>query len=246
MNINDLKYPILIGHRGYKKNYPENTTAAFQATIQMGVPMIELDINLSQDGELIVIHDATLERTTSGVGAVHDSSLQQLKQLDTGSWFHPQFTGQRLSTLKEILELTREQIAVNIEVKMAEDLLPDKIKLMATKLVNLVQSLSLESRVLISSFIWPVLSVIHQQDPSLRLGVLSKDQHISNLLDICSSLQAFSWNSNYQNLDAKQVAIAKAQGLKIFTYTVNDPLDARRLSAMGVDGFFTDDLQIKL
>ncbi len=109
--------PWIIAHRGFKQKYPENTLVAFQAAMDAGVEMIELDVTLSRDRKLIVIHDATLDRTTNGHGSVHDYMLEELKQLDAGSWFHPEFAGLRLPELCEVLELVDGRVITNIETK---------------------------------------------------------------------------------------------------------------------------------
>ena len=109
--------PWIIAHRGFQKNYPENTLIAFQAAMDAGVQMIELDVSLSRDRKPIVIHDATLARTTNGHGPVHDYTLEELKQLDAGSWYHPDFAGQRLPELAEVLELVDGRVITNIEIK---------------------------------------------------------------------------------------------------------------------------------
>jgi glycerophosphoryl diester phosphodiesterase len=112
-----FKPPWFIAHRGYRAKYPENTLIAFQAALDAGVQMIELDVALSRDRKLVVIHDATLERTTNGKGAVSDHTLAQLKQLDAGGWFHARFAGEHLPELSEVLDLVDGQVMINIEIK---------------------------------------------------------------------------------------------------------------------------------
>ena len=113
----DFNPPWIMAHRGYRARYPENTLVAFQAALDAGVQMIELDVALSRDRKLVVIHDATLERTTNGEGAVSDHTLAQLKQLDAGGWFHPRFAGEHLPELSEVLDLADGQVLINIEIK---------------------------------------------------------------------------------------------------------------------------------
>ena len=107
----------IIGHRGYHAKYPENTLVSFEASIKAGVDMIELDVMLSRDRKLVVIHDANLARTTNGNGSVADFNLDELKQLDAGSWFDAQFADQQIPDLSEVLDLVNGRAYVNIEIK---------------------------------------------------------------------------------------------------------------------------------
>ena len=113
----NFKPSWIIGHRGYPAKYPENTLAAFEAAIEAGAVMIELDVMLSRDRKVVVIHDATLDRTTNGKGSVADLTLAELKQLDAGSWFDAQFVGQQIPELSEVLDLVNGRAYVNIEIK---------------------------------------------------------------------------------------------------------------------------------
>ena len=114
---NNFKVPWIIGHRGYPAKYPENTLAAFQGAIAAGATMLELDVMLSRDRKLVVIHDATLERTTNGRGKVADFAMTELKRLDAGSWYDEEFADQKLPQLSEVLDLVNDRAYVNIEIK---------------------------------------------------------------------------------------------------------------------------------
>ena len=155
VNIHKIKHfrpPWIIGHRGYPYKYPENTLAAFQAAVAAGVAMIELDVMLSRDRKLVVIHDDTLERTTNGHGAVRNYTLEELKKLDAGSWFDARFADQRLPELSEVLDLAGGLTRVNIEIKAKSyehRHPPDAIE---KQVVAMVQQKNLQEAVLISSF----------------------------------------------------------------------------------------------
>ena len=113
----NLKTPWIICHRGYHAKYPENTLAAFEAAIEAGADMIELDVMLSNDRKLVVIHDAILDRTSNGKGSVANLTLAELKQLDAGSWFDTKFADQQIPELSEVLDLVNGRAYVNIEIK---------------------------------------------------------------------------------------------------------------------------------
>ena len=112
------RFPVMVvAHRGFSGAAPENTLAAFRMAIEAGSDMIELDVHLSKDGKVVVIHDETQERTTNGQGRVADRPLKEIKGLDAGSWFSPPFAGERIPTLQEVLSLAQGKVPVNIEIK---------------------------------------------------------------------------------------------------------------------------------
>ncbi|MEW5822068.1 MAG: glycerophosphodiester phosphodiesterase family protein, partial [Cyanobacteriota bacterium] len=135
--------PLIIAHRGFSAQAPENTIAAFDAAIKSGVPFIELDVTLTKDGELIIIHDDTLDRTTNGKGLVSEFTLEELKKLDAGEWFCREFKGEQLPTLSEVLDRYGNKIAINIEIKSQND--PDTP--IVDKVVEMVKNKKLESAV---------------------------------------------------------------------------------------------------
>lgn len=112
---------LVIGHRGAPGRAPENTLASFQAALDIGVDGIELDVHLTRDGHLVVIHDADLKRTTDGRGYVHDHTLAELKTLDAGSWHSAAFAGERIPTFEEVLDLVGKRVPLQVEIKGATD-----------------------------------------------------------------------------------------------------------------------------
>jgi glycerophosphoryl diester phosphodiesterase len=241
LNNNQFKLPWLIAHRGLRAKYPENTLVAFQAALDAGCPMIELDVTLSRDRQVVVIHDATLDRTTNGRGAVARYTLKQLKQLDAGSWYHPEFAGQRLPELSEVLELARGRAFINIEIKThahEPHHPPDAIE---KQVVNLVAQGSARETTLISSFDIRVLERLAAMRASPALAVISERPADDDTVRLCRHLKAFSWNPAQRVLSRQQVERMHAAGIKVFPYNVDTPSDYRRMRAMKVDGVITDD-----
>jgi glycerophosphoryl diester phosphodiesterase len=121
-NISDIKLPVrgLCAHRGAMATYPENTLIAFREAVKAGAQMIEFDVSLSKDQKMVILHDATVDRTTNGTGRVSDLTLNEIKKLDAGSWKSPEFVGQKIPTLEEVLEIMPLNIWLNIHLK--EDL----------------------------------------------------------------------------------------------------------------------------
>lgn len=110
---------MVAGHRGYKKNYPENTLVSFNKAIEAGVDMIEFDVHLTKDKKAVILHDDTVDRTTNGSGFVRELTLDELKSLDAGSWFSSEYTGQKIPTLEELLDSVSDnkKLLFNVEIK---------------------------------------------------------------------------------------------------------------------------------
>ncbi|KFM94283.1 glycerophosphodiester phosphodiesterase [Paenibacillus macerans] len=151
--------PLMVaGHRGYKSAYPENTLLAFRKALDLGVDMLEFDLRLSKDGVLMVIHDATLDRTTNGTGPVGGHTLEELKKLDAGGWFGREFTGLQIPTLEELIALLASypDVLLNVEIKPAED-----AKQAADQAVALLERAGFLARCLFTCFDAAVLAHIH-------------------------------------------------------------------------------------
>jgi glycerophosphoryl diester phosphodiesterase len=233
--------PWIVAHRGYKKKYPENTLVAFQAAMDAGAPMIELDVTLSRDRKIIVIHDATLDRTTNGHGAVHDYTLEELKQLDAGSWFHPRFANQRLPELSEVLELVNGRVITNIEIKShayEPHHPPDAIE---NQVVDLVKKKNWQDSILISSFDSNVLEQISLMEAPPQIALISKSPLERNTVEICKHLNMFSWHPDQQIVTPRQVRKLHVAGIRVFPYKVDTPENCARMIGLKVDGVITDD-----
>ena len=240
-NLRDIKSPIIIGHRGYRAEYPENTLASFSAAMSAGADMIELDVTLSRDRKVVVIHDDTLNRTTSGFGPVHQATLQALKRLDAGSWFDSRFAGESLPTLEEVLILTRGKILINVEIKSSawESGFPEDA--IERQVVDLIIRHDLLNSTLVSSFHAGFLENIGKLPVHPEIAFITDRKAPQNTLDVCERLGVFSWHPHYKFLEQRHIEKAHAQGILIFPYTVNLVEDLLMLVNMGVDGVITDD-----
>jgi len=237
----DLTFPVVIAHRGFKRKYPENTITAFEAAIDAGANMIELDVTLSKDREVIVIHDDTLNRTTNGKGSVRRYSLAELKRFDAGSWFDPRFKGEQIPTLGEVLNLVKNRILLNIEIKKSayeSDNPYDSIEKQVLRLVSMTGCLD---SVLFSSFAPAVLKRIVKLENRSRIAFLTEKPLTQKVWKYCKDLSPFSWNPDYRSVTESRVQEMHGKNIRVFPYTVNSFSDAKRLVEMGVDGFFTDD-----
>jgi glycerophosphoryl diester phosphodiesterase len=236
-----FKPPWFIAHRGYRARYPENTLIAFQAALDAGVQMIELDVALSRDRKLVVIHDATLERTTNGEGAVSDHTLAQLKQLDAGGWFHPRFAGEHLPELSEVLDLADGQVMINIEIKphaYEPHHPPDAVE---RQTLELVCRRNIAERVLISSFDLNLLKYISTLDHAPALGLISRNPADNHTLENCNQLNVVSWHPNHQILTPEQVKTMHTHGIRVFPYNADTSEEIARVLEMEVDGVISSD-----
>lgn len=240
------KTPLIVAHRGFRARYPENTLSAFRAAETAGAPAVELDVTLTRDRRVVVLHDDTVDRTTDGKGAVADMTLGELKRLDAGAWFDPGFAGERIPTLAEVLDGLGPETGVNIEIKgsAVEDGFPaDAVE---RQVVGMIKERDAYDRVLISSFHMTCLTRIRALDRWCRIGVLASEPATDSILTLCKRLDAASWHPDYRKVNKKGIKRMHAAGLRVLPYTVNDPVDMARLLDQGVDGLITDDPVVAL
>ncbi len=216
-------------HRGASSLAPENTMAAYLLAIEQGARMIELDVRLTEDGHVVVFHDPDLLRTTDGRGRVEASTLAYLRGLDAGSWFAPRFAGERIPVLEEVLDLaSARDIRIDVELKFNE---PFKYGLChATG--RLLASKSAFSRCVVTSFDHDALSCFREEFPQASVARLY-DTHAPSVADLENG-----WSSAavYHALtDAALVSRVHEAGGEIHVWTVDDPVEMRRLIELGVD-----------
>jgi glycerophosphoryl diester phosphodiesterase len=224
-----------IAHRGASGRAPENTHAAFAAALNQGVEAIELDCQLSRDGELVVIHDETLERTTDGAGPVGDRTAAELLALDAGGWFAPEYRGERIPRLVDVLAQVRDRVLLNVEIKSARDL-----GAIEPKLAELVRNERAADWVLFSSFHFDAVRRMREVAPWARLGVLCDEDPARGGLALATELQAEVLIPGRRWVHAGIIDAAHERGLDVWVWTVNEPGEMRRLVALGVDAIFSD------
>lgn len=233
--------PWIIAHRGFRAKYPENTLIAFQAALDAGVTMIELDVMHTRDSKLVVMHDKTLDRTTNGRGPVNSYFLRELKKLDAGSWFNPAFASQYVPELKEVLELVQGRALINIEIKQEPDDIPRPSDAIEEQVVELVNQKNARDTVLISSFDRAVLERIRLLKNPPALALISRDPADSSTIAICKRLKIFSWHPNHAILSQEQVNLMHSAGIRVFPYNADTPEEVERMFGMQVDGIISND-----
>lgn len=235
----------IIAHRGASAYYPENTLVSFQKAIEMGIDMIELDIQLTRDGEVAVFHDEKITRCTNGKGRIADYTLIELKKLDAGSWFDSEYKDTKIPALEEVLSLCRDKVAVNIEIKteaVAETISGG----IEEKTLKIVERNRMMEHIIYSSFDPRAIRHLKQIDNRLAAAVLYEKGHYGKRLpsEIVEFLGADAFNCSKDELGRKWLADIKSNNIPVNIYTVNDAKGMRRFLDMGVNGIFTNNPDI--
>ena len=235
-----MQVPTIIGHRGARTNAPENTLAGLRRAHEEGATWVEFDVKLTRDGIPVLIHDETLERTTDGRGAVRDLTLAELRRVDAGcpAVFGDRFRGERIPTLEESLALLRDlRMGFNLEVKPCPGLEAETTRA-ALAVVARVWPAAAEPPV-ISSFKHAALETARQVAPDLPRGFLAERLE-DDFLAKARALGCATLHPGYRHLTRAQVEAARAGGLPVLAWTVNDPARAVELRGWGVDSLITD------
>jgi len=222
---------IVIGHRGAMAYEVENSMCSFETGLKMGAQMLEFDVHLSKDGEVIVMHDERVGRTSNGRGLINHLTLKELKAMKLKN-------GEEIPTLHEVLEHFKGRCQFNVEIKG---------KGVNISAYEVVKGLDMVDDVLFSSFSGPVLLKIKSKDKNARLACLSNESKI-NVTKIAKNLKAEAIHPKNNITTKKLVLSAKAEGLNVNVWTVNRVSRMKKLIEWGVDGIFTNkpDILVKL
>ncbi|MGQ4832407.1 MAG: glycerophosphodiester phosphodiesterase [Candidatus Asgardarchaeia archaeon] len=215
--------PLCIAHRGAFVEAPENTLKSFKLAMEMGADMIELDVRLTKDRKVVVIHDDTIDRTSNGSGAVRDYTLDELKQFDFGE-------GEKIPTLEEVFELIKGNVLVNVEIKEMD---------MAKEVVEIIEKYNMADKVLISSFLHPVLLDVKRLNPTIKTGILFTCRPVS-VTNLARDARAEFVHPFYDTLDKQLIDEAHKNGLEVNVWTVDDEELMQKFIDWGVDGIITD------
>ncbi len=233
------RFPVMvIAHRGFSGSAPENTMIAFKRGMEAGSDMIELDVRLSKDGEVVVIHDETLERTTSGKGRVIDLTLDELNQLDAGSKFHSSFSGERIPALREVLEMAKRKVLVNIELKKG-DYGRWTIFDLADRTLREVENAGMVDQVLFSSFDPIALERVLKKNPTVAVAYLY-NRPWNFPREVTDGQPFFTLNCRKSVLTSKNISQAHQEGIRVGVYTLNTEEEMERFIDLKVYAIITD------
>lgn len=227
----------VVAHRGNSSVAPQNTLAAFEAAWRAGADSIEIDVQLTGDGEVVVIHDDTLDATTDGRGRVDAHSLAEVRTVDAGSWFSPAYAGQRVPTFAEVVDFLVTHPGIDLLLEVKGDWGPDDVR----KVTEPLQRAGLTDRVIGQSF-WPsTVSSLQEVAPGLRRGLLI-ERPSADLLATCAELGVMTCNPAGTVLveQPSLVADLHAAGLEVQVWTLDEPEQWALALETGVDAVITD------
>jgi glycerophosphoryl diester phosphodiesterase len=220
----------IVGHRGAMGHSPENTLASFERGLELGADWIELDVHLSRDGALVVIHDETLDRTTTGHGLVRDHTLAELRALDAGD-------GRGLMTLPEVLEWARERrTVVDIEIKNA----PIYYEGISESVVRAVRDAKMVDQVIVISFDHVAVKEVKRIEPAIATGVLYACRPTDAGVALARAADADALLPHWAYVTSEDVAAAHRAGLVVAPWASSDPEVLRHLVTCGVDAIGTN------
>ena len=221
----------IFGHRGFSGCYPENTMLSFRKAVEAGVDGIEMDVHLTKDNRLVIIHDETINRTSNGTGWVKDMTLDELRQYDYSAAFAGKYGVNPIPTLEEYFDYVKDlPLITNIELKTGVCEYPT----IERRLIAMIRTYGLENKVILSSFNHYTIQRCQSLAPDLKYGFLA-ESWIIDFGAYAKSHDVACCHPIFYNLVPEFVAEMHGAGREINTYTVNTPEDVKRLSALGVD-----------
>ncbi|WP_318310517.1 glycerophosphodiester phosphodiesterase [Flagellimonas crocea] len=220
--------PLVIGHRGAMGHETENTLASIQKAMDLGVDMIEIDVFKIKSGEIVVFHDETVDRLANSGGNIEDYNIVELKQLVLDG-------GHKIPMLQDVLKLINNQVALNIELKGSNT--ADKVNQIVNYYVD-NQGWSRENFI-ISSFKWDELKKFRKINKDTKIAVLTEEDPLK-AIPVAKELNAAAINPHFKALTKESTEKIQKEGLKVYTWTVNEPEDIQKMIEFGVDGIITN------
>jgi glycerophosphoryl diester phosphodiesterase len=236
-NHAEMKGMISVAHRGASNFAPENTLSSFQKALELGADFLECDVHLSKDGELVIMHDDKVDRTTNGTGYVKDFTLAELKKLDAGGKFHSSFAGEQIMTLKELLDEFYEKAGLLIEIKK-----PSMYPGIEEKVVALLDDYKDLNSIIVQSFDIESMRKMNALLPELEVALLMKPsiQHLSSqrIIDLTSFATYINFNVSYVNKHV--IDQIHNQGGKVLVWSTKNQGWVDKAYQYDVDGIITD------
>ena len=250
-NIENIKKKDfkVIGHKGAAGYAPENTLASLQVALDMGVDMIEVDVHMTKDGEVVLFHDEDVSRTTNGTGKIHEMTLAEVKELDAGSWFSPDFAGEKIPTLREAIDLVHGKADILIDIKSKGHEFYENFP---ERIVDIIDEKEDNKEwCIVQSYDQEYLEHAYARDSTIQMKKLMMGEDESMLFSFYLNSKSFMTNRNkhhffetinphYTTLSQRRIFRLHARGYKVHTYVVNEPEDMVKMLNMAVDGIITD------
>ena len=235
---------LVVAHRGGAALAPENTLAAFANAIKLGVDMVECDVHLSKDGELVVMHDPDVSRTTDGKGQIGDLTLAEIKKLNDAAKFPGGYAAQSVPTLAELLDLVKGKVGIQIEIKLAAG--NQRYPGIERKVVDAINARGMADQVIVISFDFPTIKDVKALDSHIKTGALVQGNWTATrpsdqiAKEIIQTTGADYFMPTSGLVNAEMVNAVHAGGLKMGVWTVDAPQDMQRYASWGVDAITTN------
>ena len=228
-----MKRPVIYAHRGASAQAPENTMAAFVKAVELGSGGIELDVRMTKDGEIVVIHDEAIDRTSNGTGKVKELTLSELTRFDFGYWFSQEFSGEKIPTLEQVMEiLSKWNGSLNIEIK-ANDIGIE------SSVIELIDKYGMGKRVIVSSFNHYILVNIRRIDDSIKTGALFMET-LYKPWEYARSIGANAIHPFYRAIDTEIIKECIANDIDVNAFTVDRSEDIKMLAEAKISGIITN------
>lgn len=235
--VHNNKY-IIAAHRGASGLAPENTLSAFKLAVESGANMIEIDVQFAKDDSIIVFHDENLGRTTNCSGRIKNYTLEELKKMDSGSWFSESFANEKILTLAETLEYLKDKAYLSIEIKpnACYERQEDAVR----KIIKVVRDLKLENNVLFGSFDYQALKLIKQLDSKLNTAAIKipNDKRLPS--EVKSAIHCDAYICSLREITHKICADAVKSGMFVGVYSINNEADLNKILKYNVKALATN------
>ena len=230
--------PFISAHRGYSSHYPENTIPALQAALDAGAHVAEIDVRLTRDDKLVLMHDATVDRTTDGSGAVRQMTLAEVKRLDAGRWFDRKFAGTQVPTLDEVLEWSKGRLGILVEMKNY----PERPSAFVDEVIATILRQNAQDFALPAGFDHATLAEIHRRQPQFRLEMILHCR-LADHVNAARAAGSILVSHEPEYCVKSDVTEMHAAGIAVLT-TLLSKEHGRELLDMGVDFFESDNAQL--
>lgn len=228
----------IIAHRGFSGRYPENTLSAIRGAVDAGADLIEIDVQLTKDNRLVVMHDDSVDRTTNGKGKVKELTFDELRKLDAGVKFDAQFAGERIPTLEEALQTVKGKAVLNIELKDVEQ--PGAQTLVVNEVLALLERENYGKHVQVMSFDAGLMKELREKAPRVPMALLAISNPMNVKLKQATAMRMDGLNMYHKAMDRDEIAAIHRAGLHTHGYTVNKSSSMLKLLLAGADGIITN------
>ncbi len=229
-----MKRVLNIAHRGFSGRYPENTNIAFAKALTEGYcDGIEVDVHMTKDDKLVIIHDSKLDRTTTGTGYIKDYTLDELLEFDAGVKYDPKYKGEKILCIKSALELAKKyNVKLYVEIKDSDE----NYEAIEEQVLDRVKIVGAEEKVILSSYNVETLKRIKTMAPNIQTALLCKEM----TYDIRSYQYADAISCDYTKVDKEAVELVQSIGKKITVWVVDEVTEMKRMKEYGVDALITN------